>query len=137
MASKTRTFRYETSAHDEVIDVTADVKRAVAESGVADGQCLVYTPHATAAVVINENDDPNIGRDLLRALEALVPTRNEWLHDRIDGNAAAHIKSAMLGPSETIPIERGRLVLGTWQNVFLVELDGPRRERRLVVSVLG
>jgi secondary thiamine-phosphate synthase enzyme len=135
--AKHRTFHYRTTAHDEIIDVTADVKLAVAESGVSEGQCLVYTPHATAAVVVNENDDPNIAADLLRALEALVPTRNDWLHDRIDGNAAAHIKSAMLGPSETIPVERGRLCLGTWQNVFLVELDGPRRERKLVVSVVG
>lgn len=132
-----RTFQYRTHAHDEIVDVTEDVRRAVIESGIAHGQCLVFTPHATAAVVINENDDPNIAKDLLRALEAMVPTRNAWLHDQIDGNAAAHVKSAMLGPSETIPVAGGRLCLGTWQNVFLVELDGPRHERQLIVSVIG
>src|SRR5262249_52440763 len=88
----------------------------------------------TAAVVINENDDPNICTDVLDALDRLVPA-GIWRHDRVDGNAASHIQAVMLGPGETIPVQDGRLLLGTWQAVMLVELDGPR-ERRVLVTVL-
>ena len=93
------------------------------------------TPHATAAITVNENDDPNIGTDFLRALAKMVPEHDGWLHDRIDNNAAAHIKSALVGPSVTIPVIDGKLALGTWQNVFFCEFDGPRRERRVIVSI--
>ena len=119
----------------QVIDVTADVARVVAEAGVTAGLCTVYVPHATAAIVVNENDDPNLCDDLLDALDRLVP-QGQWRHDRVDGNGAAHIKAAMLGPSETLPIGDGRLLLGTWQAIMLVDLDGPR-QRRIVVTVLG
>jgi secondary thiamine-phosphate synthase enzyme len=95
----------------EVIDLTAEV----------------------AAVVINENDDPQLCDDLLDALDKLVPD-GVWRHDRVDGNGAAHIKAAMLGPGETIPVRGGRLLLGTWQAIMLVDLDGPR-QRRVVVTV--
>ena len=132
-----RRFELETRAHNEVIDLTDKVHAVVAESGISDGICTVFTPHATAAIAINENDDPNIGADLLRALGTIVVEHDGWLHDRIDDNAAAHIKSAIVGPSETIPIENGRLALGTWQNVFFVELDGPRPRRGVVVVVVG
>jgi secondary thiamine-phosphate synthase enzyme len=97
----------------------------------------VYTPHATAAVAINENDDPNIGTDLLAALRKVIIEHDGWLHDRVDNNAAAHIKAAIVGPGETIPLSEGRLLLGTWQNVFLCEFDGPRTSRRVVVTVVG
>jgi secondary thiamine-phosphate synthase enzyme len=130
-------FTLETHAHDEVVDITDAVREAVAASGIANGVCTVYTPHATAAITINENDDPNIGRDFVTALRKLVIEHDGWLHDRIDNNAASHIKSAMIGPSESIPIVERRLVLGTWQNVFLCEFDGPRRERRVVVAIVG
>ena len=125
------------SSHEkyQVLDVTTEVARFVEASGVEDGLCAVYTPHATAAVTINENDDPNIGLDLVRALARMVPEHDGWLHDRIDDNAAAHIKAAIIGPSETIPIVKGKLALGTWQNVFLCELDGPRASRRVLVSI--
>jgi len=116
-----------------MVDLTARVAEIVARSGVAEGLCSVYVPHATAAVVINENDDPNICTDVLDALDRLVPA-GIWRHDRIDGNAASHIQAAMLGPGETIPVQNGRLLLGTWQAVMLVELDGPR-ERRVLVTV--
>ena len=119
------------------MDITEEVKNVVAAAGIASGLCAVYTPHATAAITINENDDPNIGVDFLAALRKLIIEHDGWLHDRVDDNAAAHIKSALIGPSETIPITGGRLVLGTWQNVFLCEFDGPRAERRVVVTVLG
>lgn len=117
----------------EVIDLTGEVARVVAEADDGAELCTVYVPHATAAVVINENDDPNLCDDLLDALERLVPA-GQWRHDRVDGNGAAHIKAAMLGPSETVPVRDGRLALGTWQAIMLVELDGPR-QRRVIVTV--
>jgi secondary thiamine-phosphate synthase enzyme len=137
MATFQRTIVLRTHEHDEVVDITADVVRALDASGVEAGQCTVFTPHATAAIAINENDDPNIGKDLTAALDRMVPLRAGWLHDRIDGNAAAHIKSAIVGPSETIPIAAGRLCLGTWQNIFLCEFDGPRQERKVIVSIVS
>lgn len=117
----------------EMIDLTERISRAVAESGLSEGLCSIYVPHATAAVVINENADPNLCDDILEALDKLIP-QGVWRHDRIDDNGAAHIKAAVLGPGETIPIRNGRLLLGTWQAVMLVELDGPR-QRRVVVTI--
>jgi secondary thiamine-phosphate synthase enzyme len=117
----------------EVIDITSQVAEAVRSAKVSEGLCCVYVPHATAAVVINENDDMQIGQDLLDALDRMVP-EGIWRHDKIDSNGAAHLKSAILGPSETIPIHNGRLTLGTWQAVMFVELDGPR-DRKVIVTV--
>jgi len=91
--------------------------------------------HATAAIVVNENDDPNIGVDLLKALDGAVPEHAGWLHDRVDDNAQAHILASVLGPSEIVPIENGDLRLGRWQGLMLIELDGPRRGRRVAVTV--
>ena len=116
-------------------DVTEQVRAALSAAEIKEGQCTVYTPHATAAVTINENADPNIGTDFLNALRKMVVEHGEWLHDRIDNNAAAHIKASLIGPSETIPISEGKLDLGTWQNIFLCEFDGPRT-RTLIVSLL-
>jgi secondary thiamine-phosphate synthase enzyme len=137
MSCTTKTFSVRSSEKNQVIDVTAEVERAVHATGVREGICCVYTPHATAAIAINENADPNIGTDLMTALRKVVIEHDGWLHDRIDDNAASHIKSAIIGPSETIPIVDGKLALGTWQNVFLCEFDGPRATRRIVVSVLA
>jgi secondary thiamine-phosphate synthase enzyme len=137
MACFQRTVTVRTSVHNEVLDITEEVKNVVAASGITAGVCAVYTPHATAAITINENDDPNIGVDFLSALRKLIIEHDGWLHDRVDDNAAAHIKSALIGPSESIPVSGGRLVLGTWQNVFLCEFDGPRAERRVVITVVG
>jgi secondary thiamine-phosphate synthase enzyme len=135
VAHFTRSFSIGTREHHQVVDITREVKGVLAESGVRDGQLAVYTPHATAAITVNENDDPNIGTDFLRALAKMVPEHDGWLHDRVDNNAAAHIKSALVGPSVTIPVIDGKLALGTWQNVFFCEFDGPRRERRIIVSI--
>lgn len=121
------------SAKREMIDLTAAVADLVRRSGLAEGLCSVYVPHATAAIVVNENDDPNVCVDVLDALDRLVPA-GRWRHDRVDGNAASHIQATILGPGETIPIRDGRLLLGTWQAIMLVELDGPR-ERRVVVTI--
>ncbi len=126
-------FRVRTSAKRETIDLTPRVAEIVAAAGKAEGLCSVYTPHATAAIIINENDDPNVSTDLLDALDRLIPA-GRWRHDRVDGNAASHIQAAILGPGETIPVRDGRLALGRWQAVMLVELDGPR-ERRVLVTL--
>ncbi len=117
----------------EVIDLTPQISEAVRTVQVGEGLCCVYVPHATAAIVINENDDQRIGLDLLDALDKLV-AEGVWRHDQVDSNGAAHLKAAILGPSETIPIQNGRLALGTWQSVMLVELDGPR-DRKVIVTV--
>lgn len=127
-------FHVRTTAKREMIDVTARVAEIVARTRFSEGLCQVYVAHATAAIVINENDDPNVCVDVLDALDRLVPA-GIWRHDRVDGNAASHIQAAMLGPSETIPVRDGRLVLGRWQAVMLVELDGPR-DRRVVVTTV-
>jgi secondary thiamine-phosphate synthase enzyme len=131
-----RSFTVKTQQPTACVDVTAQVAEVVRASGVRSGLCHVMALHATAAIAINENDDPNIGVDLLAALERMVPERPDWLHDRIDDNATAHIKAAILGPQETVAIEDGRLLLGRWQAIMLVELDGPR-ERRVSVQVIG
>ena len=126
-------FRIRTRKTQEMMDITGQVEEALREAKVSDGLCLVFVPHATAAVVINENADPNVCQDILDALGRLIP-EGSWRHDRVDNNAAAHIKATMLGPSETVAIRGGRLRLGTWQSVMLVEFDGPR-ERTVIVEV--
>jgi len=126
-------LRIRTTAKRAMVDLTARVADIVARSGLAEGLCSVYVPHATAAIVINENDDPNVCTDVLDALDRLIPA-GIWRHDRVDANAASHIQATILGPGETIPVKDGRLQLGTWQAVMLVELDGPR-ERRVLVTV--
>ena len=123
----------QTSRKCQVIDLTSQVTEAVNKAGIADGLCHVYVSHTTAAITINEKADPNIGVDLVEALNRLIPA-GIWQHDKIDNNGAAHIKASIIGPSETIPIRHGQLLLGTWQAVMLVEFDGPR-PRQVVVSV--
>jgi secondary thiamine-phosphate synthase enzyme len=132
----TEVFTVATSEAKQCLDITARVREVVRKSGVASGLCHVMVLHATAAIAINENDDPNIGVDLLRALDQAIPDHDGWLHDRIDNNAHAHIKAAILGPSELISIEAGELELGRWQGVMLLEFDGPRRQRRVSVRIL-
>jgi secondary thiamine-phosphate synthase enzyme len=126
-------FRIRTTTKREMIDITARVAEVAARTDLPEALCSVYTPHATAAIVVNENDDPNVCVDVLDALDRLIPA-GVWRHDRVDGNAAAHIQATILGPGETIPVRAGKLVLGRWQAVMLVELDGPR-ERRVVVTL--
>ncbi len=130
-------LRFRTTAHKQCVEITDAVRAVVRDAGIARGLCHVAALHATAAIVVNENDDPNIGVDLLTALDRAIPDHAGWLHDRVDGNAQAHIKAAILGPSETIAIRDGDLVLGTWQGIILVELDGPRAERRVAVTILA
>ena len=130
-------FAIRTERAKQTIDITDEVDRVLRAAGVDRGLCHVMVLGATAAIVVNENDDPNIGVDLVTALDRAVPDHDGWLHDRIDNNAHAHIKAAILGPSETLAVEGGRLVLGRWQGLMLVELDGPRSERRISVQILA
>ena len=124
-----------TSKRQEMVDITAKVSSIVKRSDVKEGMCNVYAMHATAAIVINENADPNICLDTIDALNKLVE-KGIWRHDKLDGNADAHIKATILGPSETIPVKDAKLQLGRWQGIMLFELDGPRK-RDVVVTVLG
>jgi len=130
-------LQFRSTAAKQCIEITDPVRAAVRESGVQHGLCHVAVLHATAAIIVNENDDPNIGVDLLTALDRAIPDHAGWLHDRVDDNAQAHIKAAILGPSETLPVRDGDLLLGTWQGVILVELDGPRAERRVAITILA
>jgi len=127
-------FTISTRKKQELIDITEQVKEAVTDSGVADGLCNVYVSHATAAIAVNENADPNITLDFIDALDKTVES-GVWRHDEVDGNAAAHIKATLVGPSETIPISDGKLKLGTWQDIFLCCFDGPRK-RRVTVTII-
>ncbi len=117
----------------ELIDISDLVRTAVAQSGIRAGTVLVYTPHTTAAITINENADPDVVFDLLRGLDRLVPLQGNYRH--LEGNSAAHIKSSLLGASETLIVHEGRPVLGTWQGIFFCEFDGPRlRKVNIMVS---
>jgi len=124
-----------TSKKQELIDITSQIKEIIIKSKIKKGICNVFCKHATGAIVINENYDPNICLDLIDSLNELIPS-GKWRHDKVDGNADAHIKSAIMGPSETIPIKDGELQLGQWQSVMFVELDGPRDNRDIVVNII-
>jgi secondary thiamine-phosphate synthase enzyme len=126
-------IRVSTRSHTDLVDITGEVQKAVADSGVQDGVCYVYVPHTTAAVTINENADPSVREDILMELNKIVPLQDNYKH--LEGNAAAHIKATIVGSSETILVERGRLSLGTWQGIFFCEFDGPRSRRVLVRTI--
>jgi secondary thiamine-phosphate synthase enzyme len=123
----------QTHSHVEMIDITAAVQKAAGEEKIEEGVCLVYTPHTTAAVTINENADPDVPRDILAALDRAVPFSANYRH--AEGNSAAHVKSSLVGASEMVIIENGRLVLGTWQSIFFCEFDGPRT-RKFIINFL-
>lgn len=129
-------FIVSTRHHEELINISHKIEEIVQRSGISDGLCLVYVPHATAGVIINESADPNIKRDFLSAINKMIPRDAGYLHDRIDNNAHAHIKSSIVGASATIPVQGGHLKLGTWQEIMLCEFDGPRSKRRVIVSLL-
>ena len=124
-----------TTKKQELIDITDSVNSIVEKSKVKTGLCNIFAMHATAAIIINENADPNICLDTIDSLNDLIPA-GKWRHDKLDGNADAHIKSTILGPSETIPITNGKLQLGTWQSPMFVELDGPRNNRKIVITII-
>ena len=132
----TSAIEVSTTKPRELVDITAAARDEVHRTGVRDGTCALYAQGATAALMIQENDDPNIALDVLDCLAELVPA-GKWRHDRVDDNGAAHIQAGIVGPSETIPIRDGELGLSTWQNVFLCDFDGPRRTRRILVTIVG
>ena len=127
---KTIKFNVRTNTHTEMQDITAQVQRAVTESGVSDGLCTVFIPHTTAAVTINENADPDVVRDFKMEINKIVPWEDGYHH--MEGNSAAHLKSSMIGFSEQIIIENGRLLLGTWKGIYFCEFDGPRTRKVFV-----
>lgn len=126
-------LRIKTSKSQEVVDITGQVAKVLERSRRDEGICTVFVRHATAAIIINENADPGFRLDVVSALDRLFP-QGIWEHDKVDDNGAAHLKAMILGPSETVPIRGGRLLLGTWQGIALVECDGPC-EREIVVDI--
>jgi secondary thiamine-phosphate synthase enzyme len=127
-------FSVRTSARSEMIDITDRIRALLKESRIRSGICHVFVPHTTAAVTINENADPDVPRDILSELDKIVPHNDHYRH--VEGNSAAHIKASIVGASETLLIENGDLVLGTWQSIFFCEFDGPRT-RRVIVRLAG
>lgn len=124
------------SQRRQLIDITDQVVNLIEDSGVIEGICTVNAPHATAAIIVNEHES-GLGRDILAKIEDLFPQASRYAHNAIDDNADAHLAAAFLGHSRMFPVTKGRAVRGTWQNVFLVELDGPRSRREVHVQILG
>lgn len=130
------TITLSTSRKHELIGITQKVISIVEKSKVKEGLCFIYIPHATAAITINENADPNIQADIIKAINKIVPEHDNYLHDSIDNNAAAHIKSSLIGVTSSIPISSSRLQLGTWQAINFCEFDGPRSSRKILVTII-
>ncbi len=126
-------FEVNTSKRNELVDVTKKVGQFVGKSKVKEGLCVVYCPHTTAAITINEGADPDVGDDLLMQLSKIAPENEGYKHG--EGNSDSHIKSSLVGASEIIVIEDGKLMLGRWQSVFFAEFDGPRK-RKVIVKVI-
>jgi len=123
-----------TTERNQMIDITPLVQAKINESGIQNGICYVFVPHTTAAVTINENSDPDVVRDILHTLSKLVPHRDDYRH--IEGNSDAHVKASLFGNTATVIVDKGRLVLGTWQSLFFCEFDGPRR-RKVIIKIAG
>jgi secondary thiamine-phosphate synthase enzyme len=122
-----------TRSRTEMVDITADVGRMLAQSGVREGLCVLYVPHTTAGVTINESADPSVRADILMILNEMVPWKADYRH--LEGNSPAHVKATLVGASQTIAVENGAAVLGTWQGIFFCEFDGPR-ERKVHLRIL-
>ena len=116
-----------TGSRIEMVDITSSVQKEVTSAGIADGICVVYVPHTTAGVTVNEGADPAVCTDIIRKLNELVPPNDGYRH--MEGNSDSHIKTSLIGSSVTVIVENGRLVLGTWQKIFFCEFDGPRSRR--------
>lgn len=136
MAAKFGEISLSTSSRRQVIDITGDLEAFIRKSGVEDGLCVAFSLHSTTAVVVNEGEEGLKG-DILRKVGEDYPPGQGWGHDRIDDNADAHLAGTALGPSVTLIVKGGRLVLGTWQRVLFIELDGPRSGRRVMLTVQG
>ncbi|PIE01864.1 MAG: hypothetical protein CSA81_10010 [Acidobacteria bacterium] len=125
-----------TRQREELVDLTSQVERAVAQSGCQNGLVHVYAQGATAAIMIQENWDDSVPQDVVNLMAKLIP-RGVWLHDRQDGNGDSHLKAGLVGPSECIPLIDGKLGLSQWQNIFFCEFDGPRNRRPVVVTIIS
>jgi secondary thiamine-phosphate synthase enzyme len=125
-----------TDRREVLVDITEPVRAVVKKSGVRDGLCALYAQGSTCAIMIQENWDDSVPTDVVNLLKGLIP-EGRWLHDRQDNNGDAHLKAGLVGPSETIPVIDGQLGLSRWQNVFFCEFDGPRPDRRVVVTVVA
>ncbi len=128
-------FQIRTTSRNQLIDISAKVCEYVSQSGIRDGVCVVFTPHTTAAITINENADPDVKTDMIRKLAESFPQSDDHLH--AEGNSDSHIKSSLVGCSETIIIDAGKLLLGTWQGIYFCEFDGPRHRQFFVKIVAG
>ncbi|MBW2591177.1 MAG: YjbQ family protein [Deltaproteobacteria bacterium] len=118
------TFTVKSKSRTQLIDITSEIQKAVRSSGISEGLCMLYVPHTTAAITINESADPSVASDIMMVLNEVIPWEADYRH--LEGNSPAHIKSTLVGASEVIAIENGSLVLGTWQGIFFCEFDGPR-----------
>ena len=121
------TIAVKTHTRTELVDITGDVQAAIRQEGVREGVCMIYVPHTTAAVTINENADPTVKGDILKVINKIIPWDDGYRH--LEGNSAAHIKSTLVGASELVAVAGGKLQLGTWQGIFFCEFDGPRRRK--------
>jgi secondary thiamine-phosphate synthase enzyme len=129
-----QTFQIKTSKRTELIDITSSVQEVVRETGINEGTCIIFIPHTTAGVTINENADPSVAQDILMELNKIIPLENQYRH--MEGNSPAHIKASLLGCSQVVFVESGKLLLGTWQGIFFCEFDGPRN-RKVYVKVIS
>jgi secondary thiamine-phosphate synthase enzyme len=131
-----QTIQISTPSHNGLYDITKQVEAIVQESGVQTGMVNVYAQGATSAIMIQENWDDSVQRDVVTLFNRLVPA-GIWEHDHQDNNGDSHLKAGIVGPQETVPIVEGKMGLSTWQNIFLCEFDGPRKQRNIMVTVMG
>lgn len=120
-------LQVKTSSREELKDITSDIQKLLAQEKVQEGALLIYSPHTTCAITINEGADPAVARDIIQTLKKLIPLHGDYAH--LEGNSDAHLKTSLIGPSELVIVEEGQLKLGTWQRIFLAEFDGPRTRK--------
>ncbi len=130
-----REIKVTTHSHTQMINITGQVREIVSQSGIISGVCYIYVPHTTAGITINENVDPDVVSDIIYVTAKMVPWEDGYSH--IEGNSAAHLKASLMGFSQAVFIDGGKLVLGTWQGIFLCEFDGPRQRKVLVKIIEG
>ncbi|MCJ7789178.1 MAG: secondary thiamine-phosphate synthase enzyme YjbQ [Candidatus Atribacteria bacterium] len=123
----------QTNTQTQIIDITAQIRKVVRESGISEGLCCVFIPHTTAGVTINENADPSVKHDIIMELNKVIPLNDHYRH--LEGNSAAHIKASIIGSSVNVPVENNNLLLGTWQGICFCEFDGPR-QRNVYVKIV-
>ena len=126
------TIKIKTSSRSDMVDITSQVRQIVSESGISDGVCIVFVPHTTAGITINEGADPDVCTDILGKLNNLVPRDGRFLH--MEGNSDSHVKASLVGSSVSVIVKKGSLVLGTWQKIFFCEFDGPR-SRKIYLTI--